>query len=188
MLEIVKAPNPVLSGVAKPISKIDQQTRAFIAEMKKALLATRDPEGVGLAAPQVGKPLQIFIIKPTKTATIRVFINPVITQNKSEQNAEQISVVPRKVRSRSEKLEGCLSLPHIWGIVNRTPTVTLSYMDEQGKKHTTEFKGFVATIIQHETDHLNGILFPRRVLEQKEKLYKSKRDKNGEDIFEEIEL
>ena len=61
-------------------------------------------------------------------------------------------------------------------------------MDETGKIYTKEFKDFLATIIQHEYDHLNGILFPKRVLEQKGKLYKSSKEKNGEDIFEELVL
>ena len=82
-----------------------------------------------------------------------------------------------------------LSLQDIWGIVERHSTVTLSYLDATGKKHDKEkFTGFMATIIQHEVDHLNGILFPKRVIEQKNKLYKSSKDTKGETVFEEIAI
>ncbi len=93
----------------------------------------------------------------------------------------------RKNRSKS-KLEGCLSLVNIWGTVVRSPKVTLSYLDEQGNKHIRTLTGFKATIAQHEIDHLEGILFPKRVLEQKGKLYESHKNKKGEDVFDEIEI
>ena len=91
-------------------------------------------------------------------------------------------------QKRVRKLEGCLSLKDIWGDVVRSPEVTLEYFDEKGKKHTKTFNGFLATIIQHEMDHLEGILFPKRVLEQKGTLYKSEKDEKGQDIFEEIKI
>ncbi|MDO8461008.1 MAG: peptide deformylase, partial [bacterium] len=62
------------------------------------------------------------------------------------------------------------------------------FIDENGKPHKRKFSGFIATIIQHEYDHLHGILFPKRVLEQKGKLYKSRKNKEGKDVFEEIEI
>ena len=91
-------------------------------------------------------------------------------------------------KEKSKKLEGCLSLPQVWGEVKRDPSVTISFTDEQGKKYTKTFKGFLATVIQHEYDHLHGILFSKRVLEQKGTLYKSSKNEKDEDIFEEIEL
>ena len=182
MLKIVTAPNPVLSSTAKPISKVDVSVVKIIEEMKKALLATTDPKGVGLAAPQVGKSLRIFIAKPTDNAKIDVFINPEIIEKSSEQSYIKL---PKK---DSKKLEGCLSLPNIWGPVFRASSLTLAYVDEQGKSHKQKFSGFMATIIQHEVDHLDGVLFPKRVLEQKNTLYKSYKNKKGEDEFEEIDI
>ncbi len=158
--------------------------------MKKALLCAKDPVGVGLAAPQVGKPLQLFIVKPTLKSPIQVFINPKITANQKHLTTNKLEV--RSQKSEITKLEGCLSLPNIWGEVKRDPTIKLQYQlitnnrDLITKTHT--FSGFLSTIIQHEMDHLQGILFPKRVLEQKGTLYKSRKNEKGEDVFEEIEI
>ena len=81
-----------------------------------------------------------------------------------------------------------MSLPTIWGPVLRSSSVTLSYLDEYGKSHKKKFSNFLSTIIQHEMDHLQGILFPKRVLEQKGILYKSHKNEKGEDVFEEITI
>lgn len=217
VLKIVAAPNSVLSQPAKKVSKIDKNILRLIEEMKKSLLAAKDPEGVGLAAPQVGKSLQIFLAKPMPKSDIEVFINPKIihkdkkdkfesltlsADRRKELNADfsekQSSLVKQSEKTAKAKeksgidkniqLEGCLSLPNVWGEVNRSPMVTLSYLDEDNKARTRKFKEFVATIIQHEMDHLNGILFPKRVLEQKGKLYKSRRNEKGEDVFEDINI
>lgn len=230
MLKIISAPNDVLSQKAKPVplrpaepgferqvAKIDKDILHLIEGMKKTLLATHDPEGVGLAAPQVSRSLQLFIIKPTKKSKIQVFVNPQIYTSLQARGANEIfagttrdeelmekksnipfdsqknfisdlSALQKKRDKKGIKLEGCLSLPNIWGEVERANEVEISYIDEKGKSHTKLFKGFTATIIQHEYDHLLGNLFPKRVLEQKGKLYKSKKNKKGEDEFEEIEL
>lgn len=199
MIKIVTAPNPVLFSTAKPVSKVIVSIITLIAQMKKTLAATTDPIGVGLAAPQVGKSLRIFIAKPTDKSKILVFINPEIIEKSSElcyikrpaRNASQSDTGgPKKDFSKkaSKKLEGCLSLPNIWGPVLRASHLTLSYLDEQGKYHKQKFSNFLATIIQHETDHLDGVLFPKRVLEQKGILYKSHKNEKGEDEFEEIEI
>jgi len=197
MLNIVSAPNPVLSQSAKKVSKIDAKILKFIDEMKQSLLSARDPIGVGLAAPQTGRSLQIFIAKPNEKSPILVFINPVIekfldtpTQEKREsKQSEKTARAKEKAGiDKNIQLEGCLSLKDIWGEVKRHPGVLLSYQDEKGKSHSQNFSGFMATIIQHEEDHLNGILFPKRVLEQKNHLYKSRKDENNEDVFEEIEI
>ena len=73
MIKIITAPSEVLSQKARPVKKIDKK---LIGEMKQALLLAKDPEGVGLAAPQVGESISIFIIKPTPKSPIKVFINP----------------------------------------------------------------------------------------------------------------
>ncbi len=178
MLTIVNAPNPVLSAKAKPVTKVDKPILNLIKEMEDALNAATDPIGVGLAAPQVGKSLAIFIIKPSPKTSLQAFINPKIT--KIEPQAGE------NTKGKTKKLEGCLSLKDIWGEVERAKAVWLKYLSIDGKPHHKKFNGFVATIIQHEVDHLNGTLFPKRVLEQKGTLYQSKKNSKGEDIFEEI--
>lgn len=185
MLHIVQAPNTVLSSVSRPVGKIDKDLLSLIKEMEVALLHAKDPEGVGLAAPQVGKSLQLFIVKEGKHAPLLIFINPKLSIPKDA------VLVPDEEEIKKEdgvKLEGCLSLKDIWGIVRRYDKVDLTYMDEKGKKHTKRFDGFLATIIQHEVDHLQGNLFPKRVLEQKGKLYKAKKDEKDEIIFSEISI
>ena len=179
MLKIVTAPNVVLSTKAKSVIKVDKTILDLIKQMEESLNAATDPIGVGLAAPQVGKGLAIFVIKPTEKAKLQAFINPKITKIENEKESK---------KSKTTKLEGCLSLKDIWGEVERAKTVWLDYLDEAGKPHHKKFTGFIATIIQHEVDHLNGILFPKRVLEQKGTLYQSKKNSKGEDIFEELTI
>lgn len=182
MVPILQAPSDVLSQPAKPIAKVDKEIHKLIDEMKETLLATKDPEGVGLAASQVGRSLQLFIMKPSPSSAISVIMNPKISVL-NELNEEK----PKK-KSSSRKLEGCLSLKDIWGTVKRSSKIEVEYLNEQGKTMKKIFTGFSSTIIQHEYDHLQGILFPKRVLEQKGQLYKSHKNEKGEDEFEEIDI
>lgn len=186
MLSIVIAPDPVLSKNADKVEKVNKDVLRLIEEMKQTLLSAKDPQGVGLAAPQVGKSLRIFITKLTEKSPIGVFINPEIIQIDTDNN-QRISADNQR-KSPPTKLEGCLSLPSIWGTVFRSPKIKLEYLDENGKTHSKIFTEFMATIMQHEIDHLDGILFPKRVLEQGGTLYKSHKNKKGQDEFDEIEI
>lgn len=174
---IIKAPHIVLTTPAQPITEITKDIKVLIDDMKRTLIATKNPKGVGLAAPQVGAPYKLFITKPTEKAAIRVFINPEILKESNEGGSGD-----------DKKLEGCLSIPNVWGKVNRSHAVTLQYMDERGVSHTETFTGFLATIIQHETDHTHGVLYTQRVLEQKGKLFQIVKDKEGKEVFEEITI
>lgn len=186
MLKIVQAPNEVLSQNAKEVKQINKSIKNLLHEMEIALDAAKDPEGVGLAAPQVGKSLQIFIVRQTPKSPLLTFINPKIEKFFDSPTAPT-SQTPAK-KKNGVQLEGCLSLKDIWGVVKRHHGVELSYQDETGKKHNRKFDGFLATIIQHEYDHLQGTLFPKRVLEQKNQLYHSKKNSEGETEFEEMTL
>lgn len=142
--------------------------------MKVLLNQQTDPPGVGLAAPQVGGPLQLFIIKPTAKSPISVFVNPkIINQEETKPDLKLDHVKNLK----SNKLEGCLSIPRIWGSVKRLPDILLQYQTILDETKEENFDGFEAVIIQHEIDHLNGVLFTQRVLEQNGDLYE---DKAGE--------
>ncbi len=184
MLQIIKAPNPVLSQKAKRIVKVDKTVLKLISQMREAMESAIDPIGVGLAAPQVGKNLRLFIAKPTTKSKVLVFINPRIIKKEKKAHPD----TSHKDEKEHKKLEGCLSLKDIWGEVSRFDSIWVSYLDETGKKHHRKFDGFLATILQHEIDHLDGILFPKRVLEQNGALYKSEKDEKGRDVFEEIKL
>lgn len=195
MLKIVQAPEEVLSTQAKPVKTIDQNIKQLLKDMEVALANASDPEGVGLAAPQVGKSLQIFLIKQSPKSPLLTFINPEIiafSDDDHETDVMQSGTTAKAKKKakikKSVQLEGCLSLQDVWGVVTRHPNVKLSYLDENGKKHTEKFKGFMATIIQHEFDHLQGILFPKRVLEQQNKLYHSYKNTKGETEFEEMSI
>ena len=178
MLSIVHIPKPVLSTPAKRITSFDKKLRDIVRDMTNTLLSARNPKGVGLAAPQVGLGLQLFITHASSKDPVRVFINPTITHK------ESIDTKGKK----EEHLEGCLSIPNIWGEVHRAATVTIEYQDKTGTEHTETISGFLATIIQHECDHINGVLFTQRVLEQKNKLYQNAKDEQGKEILEEISI
>lgn len=181
MFEIITTPHPTLKKEARSIKRFDKKLQTTISEMHKTLDATRDPEGVGLAAPQVDISIRLFLAKPDPEGKTKVFINPkILKQDKI--------IIPKSKKTTGKLLEGCLSIPRIWGHVARSKTLTLQYQDETGHQYTEEFSGFMATVIQHELDHLNGILFTTRVLEQNNKLFKEVRDDNGESEFEEIKL
>ncbi len=183
MLKIVTVPNPILTQLVKKVKKFDQELKDLIAEMEKTLEAQVDPQGVGLAAPQVGLSHALFIIKPSKKAKCEAFINPRILkamENTPEvlrdKSSNSTSGVKAKKKQKT-KLEGCLSIPKIWGPVERAKKVYLEYQDLNNRLHRKWFSGFKAIVIQHEIDHLSGILFSQRVLEQKGKLFEEKEGK-----------
>jgi peptide deformylase len=171
MSKIITAPSEVLRSVAKPVEVIDRRVLGIIKDMEIALKAAKNPQGVGLAAPQIGVPLRIFMIRPTKRDKIKVFINPEITY------FSQRLVDPN---SKNGVYEGCLSIPNHYAPVTRSMSVKLKYQtpiqlstnNYQLETKDEVFTGFAAHVIQHEVDHLNGILFIDRVLEQNVKLYR----------------
>ncbi len=193
MLKMVITPAPILLKQAEPVTIFDKKLGQTISEMKVTLDATRDPVGVGLAAPQVGISKRIFLVKPKEDGPTQVFINPEIVEESDIKeiphftNSKKVEAHKPK-KSKSKLLEGCLSVPNIWGNVARKKEIKAAWLDEKGKKHEKKFKGFTAVIIQHELDHLNGSLFTKHVLEQKEQLYRSYKNEKGEDEFEEIEV
>lgn len=184
MLKILTLPNPKLRQKAKKVMSVDKRIEKIIKEMRMVLEKSESPKGIGLAAPQLGIPLRIILVRFGKT--IIPFINPEI---KTE--GEII-----------EGFEGCLSVPGIYGYVKRPAIVHLKALtnyrfDKQGVPtqttdyilHTTSFASLLARVIQHEVNHLNGILFVDRILVQKGKFYKvSGKDKEGKEIFEEATI
>lgn len=182
MKPIVHIPNDVLTTPSKTVIHFDKKLHKLVKEMEQTLRATKRPKGVGLAAPQIGEPYRVFITKPSAKSEIRVFINPEIIGFSNDNNNEQTLL------EEDKKLEGCLSIPDIWGHVTRALSVTLRYQDLEGISHEEVLDGFMATIVQHETDHTNGILFSQRVVEQQGKFFHSTTDKNGKDILEEVSI
>ncbi len=171
-MQVVKAPDARLRVKTKPVRKINPALKNTLKEMVKLTKTFKDPEGVGLAATQVGLTESFFVAKDTKK-----FISVI--------NPRIISVGKRT----KQYFEGCLSVPNMWGEVRRATNIKVSYQDSGGKSITVSLKGIPAWIFQHEIDHLNGILFSDRVLEQKGKFYKfTGKDKIGTDTFQEITI
>ncbi len=175
ILAVEKVPSTVLTAIAKPVKAFDTKLHKLIADMGDTLRAAHDPEGVGLAAPQVGVSLAVFITRPDKRAKIRAYINPQII--KSEGVSESKKNGPKTT------LEGCLSVDRIWSPLARPQKVLLSYQTPEGNKQEEWFEGFKAVIVQHEVDHLNGVLFTARAMEQNAKLFE---ERDG--AFEELSI
>ncbi len=168
MVKIVTIPNPVLTEVAKPVGAIDARIKKLVKDMEEALLKQRDPEGVGLAAPQVGVGLTLFIVKQSSAAPTLVCINPTIVATHEP---------PARAITGRNKMEGCLSIPRIWAPLARAKHVELRYTDIHGATHTKSYTGLMSIVVQHEVDHLAGILFTQRCLENKVPLYEEDGDK-----------
>lgn len=152
---IITIPNKKLKQKAKDVVNFDhtllKKAGALIEALKSSLV-----EGVGLAGPQIGLLERIFILKlSTKNEPI-AFVNPKIISYSEETNLDVLS-------SDEQFLEGCLSIPGIYGLVERPWKIKLEYHDITGKKHTQKLEGYEAIIAQHEYDHLEGVLFTDRM-------------------------
>lgn len=184
--KVVQSGDPILRRICKPVGRIDKKIKTIITDLKDTLEVQIDPEGVGLAGPQIGKNIQIFAVKYKKFR--RIVINPKIIEieplidSSKDNNTNNMDEIDSD--NKKEILEGCLSLPNYYGPLKREPKVKVKYLDENGKKVTEVFKGFNAQIVLHEIDHLNGVLFIDHLLKQNKKLFKL--DDNDE--WEEVEI
>lgn len=177
--KIIAVPNPILRQKSKPVEKIDKKIKQLIKDLADTVKAQRNPRGAGLSAIQIGKPWRIFVLYKNKK--ISSFINPKIIWRAKETLAD-------KLPEKKQFMEGCLSVPGYWGFVNRPYKIKLEYLDLAGQKKTAEYEGIQASYVQHEIDHSDGILFVERILEQGGKLYKLEKDRQGKDVFVEVEI
>lgn len=160
-MKVLVTPDPFLRKVAKPVDKLDKKLKEQIAEMIVTLKSAKDPEGVGLAATQVGIDRRLFIV--TFNGKPEIFINPKVVS----QSEAMLSNVHRKKKDRW--LEGCLSLPRIWGFVDRPYSIEMEYLTPENDKlvkKVRKFQDVESSYVLHENDHLDGILFTDRILEQ----------------------
>lgn len=148
-MKIVTYPHPTLRHKSKPIKRVDAELRTIIRQMFDVMYEAR---GVGLAANQVNLPIRLFVVnldaEPEQGEEL-VFINPVVSRPKSSEEAE----------------EGCLSLPELYGPVMRPKKVRVNAFGLSGNEFNAELDGLFARVIQHEIDHLDGILFVDRMSE-----------------------
>ena len=147
-MEVLVYPDPILRRGGKAITQFDAVLRRLAGEMLEAMY---DEGGVGLAAPQVGIEQKLLVLNPTgdraNRAEERVLCNPKITRKKG----------------RAFEEEGCLSFPDIRAEVERWVSITVTYQDLEGKEQTLQTEDWLARIIQHEMDHLDGVLFTDRL-------------------------
>jgi len=157
--------HPVLKKVAEPIGMDYPALRELIENMWETMYQAK---GVGLAAPQVGLSIRLFVVdtiqireerKNGQEGIKKVFINPQILELNGEPWTYE---------------EGCLSIPHINGDVDRPESVTIEYLDEQGDKHVETYTSLNARVIQHEYDHIEGLLFIEKLKPLKKRMIQRK--------------
>jgi peptide deformylase len=141
---LIILPDPVLRQVSKPVERVDAPLRKLADDMLETMY---DAPGIGLAAIQIGEPLRMLVIDLAKEGDEpepHVFINPEILASNDD---------------RSVYEEGCLSIPDYYAEVERPAAVRVKYLDRDGKSREIEAEGLMATCLQHEIDHLDGVLF-----------------------------
>lgn len=144
ILPIVTVPDPLLKKVSKPVEKVDDKLRAFMDDMLETMY---DAPGIGLAAVQVGKLLRILVIDISpdgEEPNPQYYINPEITWTSDELNIYN---------------EGCLSIPEQYADIERPSECKVSFLDYNGQQQEIHATEMLATCIQHEMDHLNGVVF-----------------------------
>lgn len=156
--------HPVLREETQDITADYPNLKELIANMYETMYKS---DGVGLAAPQIGKAIRLFVIDGTPVADMfpecatlkKTFINAYIKEFKGDEVTE---------------VEGCLSVPGINEVVSRPNTIVIQYVDEDFQPHEETFTGYAARIIQHEYDHIEGVLFTDRVSGFRKKMIKRK--------------
>lgn len=141
---LVILPDPLLRQVSKPVERIDDELRKFAADMFDTMY---DAPGIGLAAVQVGEPIRMLVLDVAgkdEPKNPQVFINPEILAKSEDMNVHE---------------EGCLSIPDYYAEVERPARISVKALDLDGKEKIVEANGILATCLQHEIDHLNGVLF-----------------------------
>lgn len=156
IMEILTNQNPQLRKVSKPVKKITKDIKKLIENMEETL---RSAPGIGLAAPQVGELLRVIIADIGEG--FHVFINPKIIKKSGKQTY----------------VEGCLSLPGIEAPVERAGDITIKGIDQSGKQVQMHAQGLLATVFQHEVDHLDGTLFVDKVADPNLITYKPRTPK-----------
>ncbi len=168
---IVKPPHNVLRSATQSVPVADitgERTRKLIADMKDTLRAAAD--GVGLAAPQIGVGLRIFVVSEEAKAIdgtrgdahMRIHANDANSKKGWEYYVFINPVIKKQSRQKRTMAEGCLSIPGKFGEISRADKVFLEWYDEHAKKRARGFSKFSARVIQHEMDHLDGVLIVDR--------------------------
>lgn len=174
ILPIVAYGDPVLRKVAEEITPDYPKLDALITNMWETM---NNAEGVGLAAPQIGLPIRLFLVNAAPYSE-----KETLSQEEKDQLKDFKKVfINAKIEEEEGEAwdfnEGCLSIPNIHELVQRKPKITIQYVDEHFTPHTATYDGMAARIIQHEYDHIQGVLFTDRLSSLKKRLLKSKLQK-----------
>ncbi len=153
------------------VTIFDKNVDQLITDLTETLEAQTTPPGLGLSAPQIGVFKRVFVAHIRNR--IKGFVNPKILKFSTKDVAY---------------LEGCFSVPDLYGHVIRPAEIDLEAQDKLGKKSTNHYKGLASRIIQHEIDHLNGVLFTDHIHTQNGKLFRVEKDKGGQEQFVEVPL
>lgn len=173
---IVVYGDPVLRKKCVDIEPSYEGLEKLIKDMYETMY---DANGVGLAAPQIGKAIRLFVIDASPFAEVDEDEEPEYTKEQLEEMAgfKKTFINARIIEEKGEEWkfnEGCLSIPRIREDVLRKPTLTIEYFDENWKKHTETYDGVIARVIQHEYDHIEGVLFTDKISAFKRKLISGK--------------
>ena len=171
ILPIVAYGDPVLKKKAKDITPEYPEFENLLNNMHETMY---NASGVGLAAPQVGLPIRLFLVDTSPFAE-----DDELTEEEQEElkNFKQVFINAEILEEKGDEWpfnEGCLSIPDVREDVFRKPKITITYQDENFKTHTNEFDGLIARVIQHEYDHIEGILFIDKLSSLKKRLIKGR--------------
>lgn len=171
VLPIIAYGDPVLRKKAKEVNKDYPKLDELLQNMWDTMYHAY---GVGIAAPQIGLPIRLFVVDATPFAEDEELTE----EEKTElRNLKQVFINPRILSEEGDEWafnEGCLSIPDIREDVFRKPDITIEFLDENFEKHTRSFTGLSARVIQHEYDHIEGILFTDKLSSLKKRLIKGK--------------
>ena len=171
VLPIVAYGDPVLRKVGKDIDKDSPKLNELISNMWETMY---NASGVGLAAPQIGLPVRLFLVDATPFAEDEELSEK---ERTTLEGFKEVFINPKIEEETGNDWvfnEGCLSIPDIREDVTRKDTITISYLDENFQKHTETFDGILARIIQHEYDHIEGVLFTDKLSSLKKRLLKGR--------------
>jgi len=191
-MKIITVPHATLRKTAQPVTQLDKKIKQFVADLGQTLAATKMPKGVGLAAPQINTLWRMFATQlpegvkgdtrgkdlPTR---LRVYINPEVADF-----SDEITFGPNP---EDPILEGCLSIPGFYGPVPRHQWIEIRYQELVGDElvnSTQRFEDFAARVIQHEYDHLNGVLFIDSTIKYDLPLYKENRTSKLQELEPEM--
>lgn len=166
---IIALPDEKIRNKSRDVNSFDASLRSLIKDLIDTSEIQTDPPALGMAAPQIDVLKRVFVARVRNK--FKPFVNPKIFKTSQKETA---------------LMEGCFSVKGLYGQVMRPFEIEVEYQDQYGKKVTSKLKGLPAKIFQHELDHLNSILFIDHVNAQNGKMFKSKKNKDGQEEFIEM--